>query len=90
MDVNEVNDENSGRVSLDIFEQKIKANLKLLHTQISALAEMMNRVIQINSAIEVTTATNRKLRLQSDSTFTGAPGTSRFPLIRPPTHHSKT
>ena len=56
------NDENSARFSPHLIEESIKANLEPLHAEISALTEMMDRLIQGNSAREFTTASTRELQ----------------------------
>ena len=65
IDVNEGNEESRVRFSPDVVEDRIKASLESLHAQISALAEMMDRLIQSNSAREFATASTRELRHQS-------------------------
>ena len=62
-------------------EEMIKANLEPMHAQISALTEMMVRLIQDSSAREFTTASIRKPRPKSQSFFAEAQGTSRFPPV---------
>ena len=69
--------------SLDMIGEKIKTNLERLHAQISALTEMMDRIIQGNPATEFTTGSTRELRLQSESPFTEVPVTSIFPPVAP-------
>ena len=80
-DANELNDEDSARFSPGVTEGKIKLNLEPLHAQISVLMEMMDRLIQGNSAREFTTASTRELRPRFESLFAEAPGTSRFPPV---------
>ena len=46
---NEDNEENSIRLSPDLVDEKIKASLESLHAQISALTEVMDRLLQSNS-----------------------------------------
>ena len=75
------NEENCVRVSPDLIDERIRANLEPLPTQISALTEKMDRSIQGNSARELTTASSREPRHTSESPFSGAPGTSRFPTL---------
>ena len=58
-------------------------SLEMLRAQIFALTEMMDRLIQGNSAREFTTANPREPRYQYESPFSGAPGTSRFPTVAP-------
>ena len=74
IDTNEGNEVNSVRFSPDKVDERIKANLKPLHAQISALTEMMDSLTQGNSAREFTTASTRELQSQLESPFTGAPG----------------
>ena len=83
IDTNEGNKVNSVRFSPDKVDERIKANLKPLHAQISALTEMMDSLTQGNSAREFTTASTRALQSQLESPFTGAPGTSSFPTVAP-------
>ena len=83
IDVNGRNEENSVRFSPDMVDERIKVNFEPNHAQITALTEMMDRLIQVYSAKEFTTASTREQRLQSESPFTGAPGTSRFPTVAP-------
>ena len=45
--------------SPEVVDERIKASLEPLHAQISALAEMMDRLIQSNSAKENTTASSQ-------------------------------
>ena len=77
------NDGTSTRFSFDMVEGRINANLEPLHAQISALTEMMDRLIQGNSTREITTASTRVPRLQSESPFTEVTGTSRFLPLAP-------
>ena len=79
-DMNEQNDENSARFSPDIIEEKIEANLEPLHAQISAVAGMMDRLIQGKSARKFTTLKTREPQPRSKSLFAKASGTSRFHL----------
>ena len=60
IDSNEGNEENGVRYSPDMVDERIRANLESLHTQIFALIEMMDRLIQSNSAKEFTTASTRE------------------------------
>ena len=54
------NEESSMRVSADLVDERIKANLEPLHAQISALTEMMDRLIPSNSAKDTSTASSRE------------------------------
>ena len=82
-DTNEGNEESSIRFPPDFVNEKIKASLEPSHAQNSALTEMMDRLIQSNSARETTTARTRDTRHQYESPFSGAPGSSRFPTVAP-------
>ena len=79
----EGNEENSVKFSSELVEESIRASLEPLHTQISALTEMMDHLIQSNSARETTTASTRETRYQYESLCSGAPGISRFPTVAP-------
>ena len=83
MDTNERNLGTTTGFSPDMVEERVKANLQLFHTQISALTEMMDKLIHGNSAREFTTASTQKSRLQSESPVTEAPRTPRFPPVAP-------
>ena len=83
MDANGGNEQNNIIFSPNMVDERIKANLELLHTHISALTETMDRLIPGNLVREFTTAGTRELRHQSESPFTGATGTSRFPTVAP-------
>ena len=74
---------NKERFSPDLVDEKIKASLKPLHAQISALTEMMDRLIQSNSARETATASFRETRHQHESPFSEVLGSSRFPTVAP-------
>ena len=77
----EGSEENSIRFSPELVVERIKASLEPLDAQISALAEMMDRLIQSNSAKESTTASSRGTRHQFESPYSGVPGFSRFPTV---------
>ena len=81
-DATEGNEENSVRFSPDLVDERIKASLEPLHAQISALTEMINRLIHSKSARETTTNTWEP-RYQYESPFSGAPGASRVPTVPP-------
>ena len=55
------------RISPKLEDERIKASLEPLHAQISALTEIMDRIIQSNSTTESTTAITRGLGLQHES-----------------------
>ena len=79
----ECNEENGIMFSPDLVDERIKTSLEPLHAQISALTEMMVRLIQSNSARETTSASTREARYQYESPLSGAPGSSRFPTVAP-------
>ena len=63
-DANEGNEGSSVRFSPDLVDEKIKGSLEPLHAQISALTEIMDQLIQSNSAREATTPSARETRYQ--------------------------
>ena len=80
----EGNEKTSLRFSPDSVEEKIKATtFEPLNPQISALAEMMDRLIQSNSAMETTKASSWGTRHQYVSPHSEVPGSSRFPTVVP-------
>ena len=70
-DATEANEENSIGFSSDLVNERVKASLGPLHAQISALIEMMDRLIQSNSVKEATTASSLETRHQFESPYTG-------------------
>ena len=82
-DGTEGNEENSLRISPDLVDKNIKASLERLHAQISVLTEMMDRLVQSNSAKETTTARSRETRDQYESPYSRVPGSFRFPTLGP-------
>ena len=82
-DATEGNEESKVRFSPDLVDKRIKASLEPLHAQISVLTEMMDRLIQSNSARETTTASSRETRHQHESPYSGVPGFARFPTVAP-------
>ena len=64
-DATEGNKKNSIIFSQDLVDEKIKTGLEPVHAQISALTDMMDRLIQINSARETTTMSTRETRYQN-------------------------
>ena len=72
-DATEGNLESSVRFSSDLVNERIKASLEILHAQIAALIEMMDRLIQSNSARETATESTRETRCLDESAFTGTP-----------------
>ena len=81
----ESNEENSIRFSPDLVDERIKASFEPLHAQIFALTEMMDCLIQSNSAKDTTSASFRETRHQYDPLYSGVPGSSRFLTVAPPT-----
>ena len=82
-DTIEGDEENSIRFSSDLVDERIKASLETLHAEISALIEMMDRLIQCNSATNTTTVSSRKTRHQYELLYSRVPGSSRFPTVAP-------
>ena len=66
---NKIIDGTSTGFSPDMIEERIKPNLEPFHAQISALTEVMDRLIQAKSARDFKTATTPELRLQSELPF---------------------
>ena len=83
MDATKGNEENSLRFSPDLVDEGIKASLEPLHAQFFALTEMMDRLIQSNSARETTTVSICETRYQYESPYSRVPGSSRFPTVAP-------
>ena len=79
----EGSEDNIMRVSPELVDQRIKASLEPLHAQITALNEMMDRLIQSNSEQEITTASYRRIRHQYESPYSEVPGSSSFPTVAP-------
>ena len=67
--------------SPDLIDEKInpptRLNLEHLHAQVTALTQMMDNVIQDNSARAYPTASTRDRQFPSKSPLTDNPGTSR-------------
>ena len=81
----EGSEENSMRFSPELLNEKINASLEPLYAQITALTEMMDRLIQSNSAMEATTVGSRRIRHQYELPYSEVLGSSRFPRVAPPT-----
>ena len=81
--ISEGSEESSMRFSPELVDEKIKACLEPLHAKITALTEMMDRLIQSNSAKETTTASSRGTRHQYESLYSEVLGSSRFPIVAP-------
>ena len=86
--INEGSEENSTRLSLELLDEKKKASPELLLAQISALTEMMDRLMQSNFAKETTTASCRGTRHQYELPYGDVPGSSRLPTVAPLTFAS--
>ena len=61
----------------DVIEERIKANLEPLNEQISTLTQLLNQLIQENSACNSPTGGPRTHRTQSEHSPSGEVGTSR-------------
>ena len=72
-DATEGSEENRVRFSSYLVDGMIKASLEHLHAQISALNELMDRLIQSNSAKETTTVCSREIIHQYESPYSGLP-----------------
>ena len=79
----EGSEENSVRISPELVDGRIKANLEPLQAHISALTEMMDRLIQNNLTTESTTASSRGPGFQYKSPYRKGPGSSKFPTVAP-------
>ena len=74
---------NSRRCSQELLDERIRANFEPLHAQITALTEMMHRLIRSNSAKQTTTASSRGIREHYEPPYSEIPGSSRFPTVVP-------
>ena len=81
--VTEGSEENGMRFSPELVDERIKVSFDLLHAQTTALTEMMDRLIQSNSAKETTTGSSRGISHQYDSPYSEVPESSRFPTVAP-------
>ena len=79
----EGSEKNSMRFSPELEDEKIEASLEPLHAKITALTEMMDRLIQSNSAKEATAATSRGIPHRYESSDSRVPGSSRFLTVAP-------
>ena len=79
----EGSEENSVRFFPELVDERIKDSLEPLHAQISALTEIMDRIIQSNLTTESTTASTRGPGLQYESPYSGGPVSSTFPTVAP-------
>ena len=83
--INEGSKNNSIRFSPELVDERMKASLEPLHAKISALAEMMDRLIQSNSTTESMMAGFRGPRHQHESLHSEGTRSSKVPTIAPPT-----
>ena len=81
--ITEGSEERHIRLSPELMDEKIKTSLEPVHVQISALTEMMDRLIQNNLTTESTTVSIRGLGLQHQSLYSEGPGSSKFPTVAP-------
>ena len=79
----EGNEENSLRIFPNLVDERMKWSLESLHAQISALTEMIDRLIQSNSSKETTTVISRGVRHQYELLYSEVPGSSRFSRVAP-------
>ena len=79
----ESSEEGHIRFSPELVDERIKASLEPLLAQVSALTEMMDRLIQSNLTTESTTASSQGPRLQHESPYSEGPGSSKFPTVAP-------
>ena len=79
----EGSEKNSIRFSPELVDERIRAILKPLHAQISALTEMMDRLIQSNSTKESMTVGFRGFGHDYESPYSEGPGSSKFPTVAP-------
>ena len=81
--ITEGSEESNIGLSPELEDERIKGSLEPLHVQISALTEMMDKLIQSNLTTESTMASTRELRLQHESPSGEGPGSSKFPTVAP-------
>ena len=81
--ITEGSEEGHLRLSPELVDERIKASLEPLHAQISALTQMMDRIIQSNMTTESTTVSCRGPRFQYESPYSEGPGSSKFPTVAP-------
>ena len=74
----EKNSANSKKISTELIEERIRANLKPLSEQISTLTQLLNQVIQDNSAQTTPTAGSRTHRPQTGPSLNREIETSRI------------
>ena len=83
--ITEGSEESNIGLSPELVDERIKASLEPLHVQISALTEVMDRIIQGNLTTESTTVSTRGLGLQHESLYSDGPGSFKFPTVAPVT-----
>ena len=81
MAIIESSEENRIRFSPELVDERIKASFESLPAQISALTEMMDRLIRSNSTKESETVSSRGFGHQYKSPYSERPGSSRFPTV---------
>ena len=81
----EGSEENITRFSPELVDEKVKSSLEPLHAQISALTEMMDRLIQGNLTVKSTTPSSPGPGLQYGSPYSEGPGSSKLPTVAPVT-----
>ena len=79
----EGSEKNSMGFSPELVDKTIEASLEPLHAQISALIEMMDRLIRRNSAKEATRASSRGIRHQYETPYSKTSRSYRFPTVGP-------
>ena len=73
MNKTEISNETDTGLSPDMIEEKLKLNLEPLHDQISALTQLLDNLIQGNSAREFMTAGTREPQFPSELPLTDGP-----------------
>ena len=79
----EGSEENSVRFSPQLVDVRMKASLEPLHAQISALTQMMDRLVQSNLTTESATASSRFPGIQYESPYSEGQESSEFPTVAP-------
>ena len=79
----EGSNKNSVGFYTELLDERIKVSLERLHAQISALSEMMDRLILSNLAKKATTASYRRNTHQNESPYNERSVSSRFPTVAP-------
>ena len=74
---------NGMKFSPELVDGEIKVCLEPLHAQITALTELMDHLIQSNSAKKTTTASFRGIPHRYESPYSEVPESSSFPMVAP-------